>query len=249
MRLKAPIFASALLLVSTAIAQPPGPGFGGQGGDRGVRGTVTAVAPPFITIKTVNGEIWQVKLGPNARLVKSSGAMPGEHRRNQHEQNQPEQNQSDQQTPPESITVADIHVGDTLAAGGDIDASAKKVNAAFGFVIDAATVKQLAADWAVTYIAGKITALNVDDAKITIQRPDGKTATIQADENTSFRKGRESITLADIQVGDGVTGRGALKNGVFTPATLAVFDPNARRGARNNGGNEAPSTAPPPPSR
>jgi hypothetical protein len=249
MRLKALIFAFVFSLASAAIAQPPQPGaggresgFGAQGDNRGVRGTVTAVAPPFITIKTDAGETWQIKLGPNARLVKSNGAMPGERRRNQRDQSQPDQ----QQTPPESITVADIHVGDTLAAGGDIDASAKKVNAAFGMVIDAATVKKLAADWAVTYIAGKITALNADDAKITVQRPDGKTATIQADENTSFRKGRDSITLADIKVGDSVTGRGALKNGVFTPATLVVFDPNARRGERNNGGSASPAPAPPP---
>lgn len=232
MRLKALLFAFTLLSVSAAIAQPPQPGFGGQGDNRSVRGTVAAVAPPFITIKTDAGEIWQVKLGPNAHVIKSSGAMPGEHRRNQRDQDQP-----DQQSPPESITVADIRVGDILAAGGDIDVSAKKVNAAFGYVIDAATVKKLAADWAVTYIAGKITALNADDAKITVQRPDGKMATIQADENTSFRRGRESITLADIKVGDGVTGRGALKNGVFAPATLVVFDRNARRGERNNGGN------------
>ncbi len=241
MRLKALTFAFVIPLVGAAIAQPPQAGFGGGGDNRSVRGTVTAVAPPFISIKTETDETWQVKLGPNARIVKSSGAMPGEHRRNQRDQNQ-----SDQQTPPESIPVADIHVGDILAAGGDIDASAKKVNAAFGFVIDAATVKQLAADWAVTYIAGKITALNADQAKITVQRPDGKTATIQADENTSFRKRRESITLADIKVGDRVTGRGALKNGVFTPATLVVFDANARRGERNAGDSPAPSTAPPP---
>lgn len=248
MRLKVLIFAIVLPLVGAAVAQPSQAGFGG--GDRSVRGTVTAAAPPFFTIRTDTDETWQVKLGPNARVIKSSGAMPGEHRGNQRDQNQRDQNQSDpnqsdQQTPPESISVADIHVGDILAAGGDIDASAKKVNAAFGFVIDAATVKQLAADWAVTYIAGKITALDADQAKITVQRPDGKTATIQADENTSFRKRRESITLADIKVGDRVTGRGALKNGVFTPVALVVFDANARRGERNAGNGAVPPQLPP----
>jgi hypothetical protein len=243
MKLKALITAAlTLLLVSAATAQPPQGDPGGPGNARTIRGTVTAIAPPFVTIKTDDGETWQVKLGPNARVIKRSGAMRGE-RGGRHE------NSDTEQTPPEPIKITDIHVGDTLAAGGDIDSAAKKVNAAFGFVIDAATVKQLQADWGVTYIAGKITALNADDAKITVQRPDGKLATVQADESTSFRKGHDSITLADIKVGDTVTGRGAIKNGVFTPATLVVFDPNARRGARNHGGDTppaTPSTAPPP---
>jgi hypothetical protein len=235
--------ALALLLVSAASAQPPQGDGGGPVNGRTVRGTVTAIAPPFVTIKTDDSETWQVKLGPNARLVKRSGPMRGAG-------GERRENPDAQQTPPESITITDVHVGDTLAAGGDVDNAAKKLNAAFGFVIDAATVKQLQTDWGVTYIAGKITAINPDDAKITVQRPDGKLATIQADESTSFRKGRDSVTLADIKVGDTVTGRGALKNGLFTPATLVVFDPNARRGPRNNGGDASkpttPSPAPPP---
>jgi len=245
MKLKAFVTAAlTLLLVSAAKAQPPQGDLGGPGNGRTVRGTVTAIAPPFVTIKTDDGGTWQVKLGPNARVIKRSGPMRGAGG-GHHE------NSDAQQTPPEPIKITDIHAGDTLAAGGDIDSAAKKVNAAFGFVIDAATVKQLQADWGVTYIAGKITALNADDAKITVQRPDGKLATVQADESTSFRKGHDSITLADIKVGDTVTGRGAIKNGVFTPATIVVFDPNARRGARNNGGDASPPATPspaPPPS-
>jgi hypothetical protein len=45
----------------------------------------------------------------------------------------------------------------------------------------------------------------------------------------------ESITFADVKVGDSVAGRGALKNGVFMPTELRVMDPAAgqrrRRGA------------------
>jgi hypothetical protein len=44
--------------------------------------------------------------------------------------------------------------------------------------------------------------------------------------------GGESITLADVKVGDAVAGRGALKNGTFVPTELGVSDPAARRRRR-----------------
>jgi hypothetical protein len=44
--------------------------------------------------------------------------------------------------------------------------------------------------------------------------------------------GGESITLADVKVGDAVAGRGALKNGMFVPTELGVSDPAARRRRR-----------------
>ena len=63
------------------------------------------------------------------------------------------------------------------------------------------------------FIAGEVKAIN--ETKLTIARPDGQTQDIEVDENTSFKKGTESITLPDIKVGDFVRGRGELKeNGV-----------------------------------
>jgi hypothetical protein len=58
--------------------------------------------------------------------------------------------------------------------------------------------------------------------------------------------GGESITFADVKVGDTVAGRGALKNGVFVPVELGVMDPAAmgqrrRRGADNGGAGAAPA--------
>lgn len=44
--------------------------------------------------------------------------------------------------------------------------------------------------------------------------------------------GGESITLADVKVGDAVAGKGALKSGVFVPTELGVSDPAARRRRR-----------------
>ncbi|MGZ4855902.1 MAG: hypothetical protein ACXVKH_11870, partial [Candidatus Angelobacter sp.] len=56
----------------------------------------------------------------------------------------------------------------------------------------------------------------------TILRPDGETQEIEVDENTSFKKAGESVTLPDIKVGDFVRGRGELKDNVFTPKELIV---------------------------
>jgi hypothetical protein len=58
--------------------------------------------------------------------------------------------------------------------------------------------------------------------------------------------GGESITLADVKVGDAVAGRGALKNGTFVPTELGVSDPSARRRRRElegGGSAAAPSGA------
>jgi hypothetical protein len=90
------------------------------------------------------------------------------------------------------------------------------------------------------FIVGEIKT--IDGLKLTILRPDGKTQTIAVDENTSFQKQGESITLADIKPGDRVFGRGALKDGTFVPAVLTVGD--IREGLRMGGPPQ--QEAPPP---
>jgi len=76
------------------------------------------------------------------------------------------------------------------------------------------------------FIAGEVKVIN--ETKLTIARPDGQTQEIEVDENTSFRKGMESITLPDIKVGDFVRGRGELKDNVFVPKELIVGRPQMR---------------------
>lgn len=61
--------------------------------------------------------------------------------------------------------------------------------------------------------------------------------------------GGESITFADVKVGDTVAGRGALKNGLFMPTELGVVDPAAmgqrrRRGAEGSGAGAVGTVAP-----
>jgi hypothetical protein len=66
---------------------------------------------------------------------------------------------------------------------------------------------------------------------VTIQGgPDNLTHSFLADENTSFRKRREPITLGDIQTGDMVRVEGSMKNGSFVAATVSVMGPRPERG-------------------
>jgi hypothetical protein len=85
----------------------------------------------------------------------------------------------------------------------------------------------------------------MDGTQLTIARPDGETQTIEVDENTSFRKGRESITLPEIKVGDHVFGRGQLDSaGVFVPRVLNLGEIRMMMGG---GGERQPAPPQQPP--
>jgi hypothetical protein len=73
------------------------------------------------------------------------------------------------------------------------------------------------------YVAGEIKS--VDAPKLTVLRSDNVTQTLELNEETSMRKGRESITMADIQPGDHVFARGAVENNVFVPKNVVVIGP------------------------
>lgn len=81
------------------------------------------------------------------------------------------------------------------------------------------------------FITGEIKSIN--GTQLEIARPDGVTQTITVNESTSFRKDKESITLADFKPGDHVFGRGELKNDVFVAAELNSGQP--RFGRRGDG--------------
>ncbi|TCK72642.1 hypothetical protein C7378_2228 [Acidipila rosea] len=168
-----------------------------------LQGTVTGVEGGTYQVKTEGGATWKVFTGVNTFFRKQR----------------------------DPIKPADIHIGDAIVAGGEVDQKAKTVGAVFLAVIDPAQAKEIEqrrADFGKTWLAGKVTAIN--DLKITIERPDKKAATIAVDENTSFRKRHDSITLLDIKPGDRVYARGALQNGLFMASILTVVDPNQRRG-------------------
>lgn len=211
-------------------AQPPGGGFGGGGLGGGgfqnlphVRGTVTAVKGSDITIQPEQGAVQNPEQNPG------SGATTTVHcsdNTRMYKARQP-------------IQPSDIHVGDMVVAAGDLDAKAHLLRAVFVMDIDAATVAKMQADMGKTWIAGKITAINMDALQLTIARIDHQSQVITVDETTSFKKDGQSITLHDLHVGDGVRGKGSMKDGVFVPEVLQVVD------AAQRGKHQTPPMSPP----
>ncbi len=250
LKLRALALLSPLLLALPLNAQEqdqdqPAVAFGS--GSRMVRGTVTAVSPDHLTLKTESGELYQVAVTPNTQVRK--GRDP--------------------------VKFAEVHPGDGVGAMGEVDRPTKTVHALMLMVVSAEQLKKAREDLGKTYITGKITAIDADTLKLTILRSDGVSQTITVDEGTSFKRGGrgfrmamtgqadfggpggpgassappsrtpapdrgaslptearnagEPITLADIKVGDLIGGPGGLKNGTFIPTELDVADPAARR--------------------
>jgi hypothetical protein len=73
------------------------------------------------------------------------------------------------------------------------------------------------------FVAGEVKS--IDAPKLTVLRPDNVTQTLELNEDSSVHKGRESITMADIQPGDHVVVRGAVQNNVFVPKNVIVVSP------------------------
>jgi len=73
------------------------------------------------------------------------------------------------------------------------------------------------------FVAGEVKS--VDAPKLTILRADNVTQTLELNEETSLRRGRESITMADIQPGDHVVVRGGVQDNAFVPKNVMVLSP------------------------
>jgi len=192
--------------------QGRGRGWGGFMGGRGIIGTVSEVAGDHFTIKTETGENYTVHFSANTRVVKQPAESPAP---------------GAMRTPPQEIKPAEIHVGDAIMAAGEVDASAKSVGAAMVMKIDperAREMREMQANFGKTWLLGRVTAVN--DTKVTLQSPvDNADHTFVADENTSFRRHREPVTLADVQVGANVRVEGAVKEGVFVASNVIVMGP------------------------
>jgi len=243
------ILAGAIAAVGVAQAQDsPGDGTALARGPM-VRGTVTASATDHLTIKTNSGDVYEVVLTPNTRLMKDR----------------------------QPTRATEIKVGDGVGAMGELDAPKKTMHALFIAVVDAAQVKKMREDLGKLYITGKVTA--IDDVKLTVMRPDHVSQVIEVDETTSFRKGRgrrgaaaaqgaqtaepgggsaagagnnnEIVTLADVKVGDMIAGQGSVKHGMFVPTNLTILPPDAAgaMGMRTRRGDNASGTPAAPPSK
>jgi hypothetical protein len=199
-----------------------------MGGGRGVGGTVTVVSGTTVTIKTDEGDTYQVLTGVNSRIMKRVDRQP------------------------EPLKVSEIHVGDALMAGGEVDAKAKTVGAVFVMVLtpeQAAQARKMRDEFGKTWTAGEVT--EIKDTDIIIKRRDGVSQTISVDENTSFKKRRDSITLADIAVGDPLRATGALKGTTFVATVVNVGrmgGPGDGPGGEGRGGQNghAPAGSPVP---
>lgn len=85
------------------------------------------------------------------------------------------------------------------------------------------------------YVVGEVKG--VDAPKLTVLRIDNVTQTLELNEETSLRRGRDSITMADIQPGDHIFARGAVTNEVFVPKGVNVIPPEQwKRMQEMNGG-------------
>jgi hypothetical protein len=162
----------------------------------GVAGTIAAIDANTITVKTRDGQTAQVTVNDKTEYRKDRA----------------------------TVKLSDFKVGDMVFVRGektgDHTWQAAAVASRSG---DRGGADDFREGMGKQFIAGEIKS--IDGTQLTVQRPDGVAQTISVDENTSFRKDGESITLADLKPGDHVFGRGELKNGVFVPATLNLGQP------------------------
>jgi Domain of unknown function (DUF5666) len=259
----------AVLLLSTslcfALAQDPAPALqnsgswqghresrgawgNGMGFGRGVMGTVTEVAANQFTIKTDAGENYIVHFSPNTRIMKQMERRRGNRADNsENTDNALGDSGNTQPSQPQMLKPADIKVGDVIAANGEVDAAQKSIGAVFIVQIDPERAKEMRAmeeNYGKTWLMGRVTEIH--EVTVTLQGgPGNATHTFTADENTTFRRRREPITLADVQVGDMVRVEGSLKDGNFVASTVAVMGRPPEGATSGAGGGQAPPTPAP----
>jgi hypothetical protein len=243
------------LAVAAAAAQDPGAGWGGRGGGRGMgqgmgggmmgmmagrglMGTVQETAPDHLTIKTYLNETYLVHVGVNTRFVKApAGNGRGEGMRRR-EGGQPGAGGMGMT----EIKASDVKKGDDVTVMGEVDPAKKEAGATAVAVMDperARAMKEMMADYGKTWLMGKVTA--IDGVKLTVLGAiDNQPHVIVADENTTLRKRREPVTLADIQVGDSIRAEGAVKGAGFAATTIQVMGMPQPGAGRNPNGEPGP---------
>jgi hypothetical protein len=209
-------------------------GYGRRGGfgmgmmGRGISGTVTESAADHFAVKTFTGDTYTIHFSDDTRMMKQGPGMRGRGRQGNGAGNDEARDRSRDYggglggNPPEMIKSADIKVGDAISSMGDVDAAAKTVSARTVVLLAPERAKQMEemeASYGKTWLMGRVTA--VDGVKVTLTGTvDNAPHSFVADENTTFRRRRDPITLADIQVGDVVRAEGAVKDGVFTATNV-----------------------------
>jgi Domain of unknown function (DUF5666) len=173
---------------------------GGRDGTRPVFGRITAIRDGAIDVATPDGRTVTVKLTGQTEFRKDR----------------------------EPAKVADFKVGDMVMVRGDENADHSITASVVGSRTggpggpggpEGRQMGTLGKD----YVVGEVKA--IDAPRLTILRPDNVTQTLELNEVTSLRKGRDSITMSDVQVGDHVMARGAMEKDVFVPRGVMVMSP------------------------
>ena len=178
-------------------------GFGGGPLGSWVQGIVTAASATKLTIKTTAGDSYEVTVTDSSRIMENRQA----------------------------IKLTDIKPGDSVMAMGQIDATAKTVQAMMVNATDAATIAKAKENLGKTYITGKLTAIDVDNLKLTISRTDNVSQVIAVDDGTSFQRGMRGVA-ADVTAAGGLAMGGGFGGG------------RGMGGGRQGGGTQAAPLAP-----
>jgi len=188
----------------------------GEDGHMPLFGKITAIHESSLQISNPNGETVTVKLTPQTEFRKDRQAAKR----------------------------GDFKVGDVIAVRGqenpDHTWTAQLIGARSangdgrGPNLQAGTLGK-------DYVAGEVKS--VDAPKISVLRSDNVTQTIELNEDTSLHKGRDAITMADVQVGDHLLARGALRDKVFVPKFVMVIGPEQWKRMQEMGGMRAGGSA------
>jgi hypothetical protein len=246
-------------------AGPGGPGGGMRGGVAGgqmIRGTVTAVAAEQVTLKTEAGEVYQVAVSANTRLNK--GRLPVKIADVKVGDGIGAMGVLDAPTKTvHAVFVAVIDAEDVKKAR---EGMGKVYIVGKVTAIDEVKVTVLRTDGVSQVIevdegtsfkrGGRDMALLMNGGAGGFGMGEGRPGRGAGGDaaggprpgaNAAAAAG-ESITLADVKIGDTVAGKGALKHGVFVPTELGVMAPGQRRRRPNGeaGGPAGPAPAAPP---
>jgi Domain of unknown function (DUF5666) len=249
-----------LLLATAASAQTPdamppnqdqgastgegrGPGRGGTIGNRGTVGKITAMTNGTIEVTKPDGTKVLVKLSANTEFRKDrQPAALTDFKVGDFVMVRGPEN-SDHTVNAEMIGGRSANAGSgNGGSGGGRFGSGR--GAGGGVAPGGPAMGELGKD----YVAGEVKS--IDPPKLTVLRSDNVTQTLELNEDTSLRKGRESITMADIRPGDHVMIRGASQNNAFVPKNAMVLSPEQWERMQQNRARSAPATnapANPPP--
>lgn len=194
------------------------------GRGRGAFGKITAIQSDSIEVTRPDGSKVSVKLNSSTQYRKDR----------------------------ETAKFSDFKVGDAVMVRTDQDAGGSSVATALMVVGGSGGPSGMMGTMGKDFVAGEVKS--VDPPKLVVQRMDNLTQTLELNEETSLRRGRDSITMADIQPGDHIFARGAVSGDAFVPKSLTVVPPemwkhmqemNSGDGAKERPGpNSSPAPSP-----